>query len=61
AHDIVEAAAIAQTDLFAGGGVTESKVEQALDAVREKFGEAAVMKGRGFGKKVDPQGPSKAD
>ena len=61
AHDIVEAAAIAQTDLFAGGGVTESKVEQALDAVREKFGEAAVMKGRGFGKKVEPQGPSKAD
>jgi DNA polymerase-4 len=61
AHDLVEAGAIAQTDLFAGGGVTESKVEKALDAVREKFGDAAVMKGRGFGKKVEPQGPSKND
>ncbi len=61
AHDIVEAGAVAQTDLFASGGVTESKVEKALDAVREKFGDAAVMKGRGFGKKVEPQGPSKND
>ncbi len=42
-------------------GSTESKVEKALDAVREKFGGDAIVKGRGFGTKLERQGPSKVE
>jgi len=60
-HSLIEADQVSQTDLFGGVGPSESKVDKALDAVREKFGDAAVIKGRGFGKKIEPQGPSKAE
>ena len=33
----------------------------ALDAVREKFGDDAIVKGRGFGTKLDRQGPPKVE
>ena len=38
-----------------------SKVDKALDAVRERFGEKAIVKGRGFGIKLNRQGPSKVE
>ena len=61
AHDLVEAGQVAQGDLFGGFGPAESKVDKALDAVREKFGEDAIVKGRGFGTKLERQGPSKVE
>ena len=60
-HDLVEAGQVAQGELFGGIGSTESKVEKALDAVREKFGSAAIVKGRGLGIKLERQGPSKVE
>ena len=32
-----------------------------MDAVREKFGGDAIVKGRGFGIKLERQGPSKVE
>jgi len=61
AHDLVDASQVTQGDLFGGVGPSESKVDKALDAVREKFGDAAVIKGRGFGTKFERQGPSKLE
>lgn len=60
-HDLVEAGQVAQGELFGGIGSTESKVEKALDAVREKFGSAAIVKGRGLGIKLERQGPSEVE
>ena len=48
-HDLVEI------------GPAGSKVDKALDAVREKFGDDAIVKGRGFGIKLNRQGPSKVE
>jgi len=59
AHDLVDAGKIAQTDLFRSPDASNGKVEKALDALREKFGEEAVIKGRGFGSKAEGQGPTK--
>ena len=55
AHDLVEADQVAQGDLFSGFGPVESKVDKALDAVREKFGDDAIVRGRGFVAKLDRQ------
>ena len=41
--------------------ITEGKVDKALDAVREKFGEDTVIRGRSFGTKLQRQGPSKVE
>ncbi|MDE2667677.1 MAG: DNA polymerase IV [Acidobacteriota bacterium] len=60
-HDLVEAGQVVQGELFSGIGSTQSKVDKALDAVREKFGGDAVVKGRGFGIKLERQGPSKVE
>ena len=61
AHDLVEAGQAAQGDLFAGSAAGDDGVDKALDAVREKFGEDAIVKGRGFGTRLVRQGPSKAE
>ena len=61
AHDLVKASQVVQGDLFGGFGLAESKVDKALDAVREKFGDDAIVKGRGFGTKLERQGPSKME
>ena len=60
-HDLVEIGQVVQGDLFSGFGPTGSKVDKALDAVREKFGDDAIVKGRGFGIKLNRQGPSKVE
>ncbi|MEM7120182.1 MAG: DNA polymerase IV [Pseudomonadota bacterium] len=59
AHDLGPADAPGQIDMFGGGEAQDDKVEAALDAVRERFGEEAVVKGRGFGTKLVRQGPAK--
>ena len=61
AHNLVEIGQVIQGDLFSGFGPAGSKVDKALDAVREKFGDDAIVKGRGFGRKLNRQGPSKVE
>ena len=56
-----DAAEAAQGDLFADPAPAEDKVDKALDAVRAKFGEDAIVRGRGFGTKLVRQGPSKVE
>ena len=61
AHDLAPAAEAVQGDLFSGAAPAEEKIDKALDAVREKFGEDAIVRGRGFGTKLVRQGPSKVE
>ena len=61
AHDLVEATQVVQADLFAGAARSETGIDKAVDAVREKFGDGAIVRGRGFGVKLDRQGPSKSN
>ena len=57
AHDLVEPMQAAQGDLF-GAASSHSSVDKALDAVQEKFGDDAIVRGRGFGLKLKHQGLS---
>ena len=41
-----DAGAAAQGDLFAGPAPDDDRIDKALDAVREKFGEDAIVRGR---------------
>ena len=61
AHDMVEAGEVDQGDLFGGVSPVENRVDEALDAVRRKFGEDAIVRGRGFGTRLVRQGPSKVE
>ena len=61
AGEAVEAGGSIQGDLFGGTAPAEDKIDKALDAVREKFGEDAIVRGRGFGTKLVRQGPSKVE
>ncbi len=61
AHDLVEADRVAQDDLFGGARVGENEIDKAMDAVRDKFGDDAIVKGRGFGTKLERKGPSKVE
>ena len=60
AHDLAEAGQIVQGNLF-GDASPDGGVDKALDAVREKFGDDAIVRGRGFGVKLARQGPSKTE
>ena len=61
AHDrLVEPEQVAQGDLFGEVGRIDGKVERALDAVREKFGDDAIVRGQGFGVTLERQGLSSA-
>ena len=60
AHDLVEAGQVVQGDLF-GDASPDGGVDKALDAVRERFGDDAIVRGRGFGVKLARQGPSKTE
>ena len=60
AHDLIEAGRVVQGDLF-GAGPADNKIDKALDAVRDKFGDDAIVRGRGFGTKLVRQGPSKVE
>ena len=61
AHDLIEAGQVLQGDLFGGAGQFGSKIDKAVDAVRDRFGDGAVARGRSLVAKLDRQGPSKAD
>ena len=61
AHDLVEAGQAAQGDLFSGSAPGGDRIDEALDAVRGKFGDDAIVRGRGFGTRLLRQGPSKVE
>ena len=61
AHGLVEAGQVLQGDLFAAAGPVESKIDKVLDAVRDRFGDDAIVRGRGFGTRLKRQGLSKVD
>ena len=48
AHNLVEAGQVLQGDLFGGAGQFGSKIDNAVNAVRDRFGEDAVARGRGL-------------
>ena len=60
AHDLIDAAESPQRDLL-NDGPNEGPVDRALDSVRDRFGEAAIVQGRGFGVSLKRQGPSKVE
>ena len=61
AAPLVAADPVHQDDLFAKAeeATGETPVEQVMDAIEEKFGPRAVVRGRGFGVELKRQGPSK--
>ena len=61
AHDLVEAGQAAQGDLFSDTTPGGDRIDEALDAVRGKFGDDAIVRGRGFGTGLVRQGPSKVE
>lgn len=61
AHDLVEAAKAGQGDLFGGIVRDEDGIDEALDTVRTRFGDDAIVRGRSFGTKLVRQGPSKVE
>ena len=63
AHDLAPARTeqAAQGDLFGGVAPARDRVDEALDAVRERFGEDAIVRGRGFGTRLVRHGPSKVE
>ena len=42
AYDLIEAGRVVQDDLF-GAGPADNKIDEALDAVRNKFGEDSIV------------------
>ena len=60
AHDLIEAGQATQRDLFGSIAGDDDRIDDALDAVRDRFGDDAIVRGRGFGTRLVRQGPSKA-
>ena len=49
AHDLIEAEAHHQWDLCDDAAHGESRIDEVVDAVRNRFGDTAIGLGRGFG------------
>ncbi len=61
ARDLVDAKQVATRDLFGGIAQNDDRIDRALDTVRDRFGDDAIVRGRGFGTKLVPKGPSKVE
>ena len=61
AQRLVAASEAVQGDLFGGAGSGGRRVDTVVDAVRKKFGDRAIDRGRGFGVELKWQGPSKVE
>ena len=58
-HDLFEARHATQRDLFVGIAGDCGRIGEALDAVQDRFGDHAVVRGRAFRSGPVRQGPSK--
>ena len=58
---LVETQRLVQDDLFGGTDPAGSKVDEVLDEVRGRFGDSALLRGRGLGVELKRQGPSKVE
>ncbi len=61
AQGLVEADQRFQGDLFGGADPAGERIDEAMDAVRARFGPKAIVKGRGLGVSLKRQGPSKVE
>ena len=61
AQGLVEADSLAQGDLFGGTDPAGDRIDEAIHAVRSRFGSKAIGKGRGLGVTLKRQGPSKVE
>ena len=61
AQGLVEVDSLVQGDLFGSADPAGERVDEAMDAVRTRFGAQAIVKGRGLGVTLKRQGPSKAE
>ena len=61
AQGLVEADSLVQGDLFGGADPAGDRIDEAMDAVRARFGQKAIVKGRGLGVTLKRQGPSKIE
>jgi DNA polymerase-4 len=60
AYDLVAGGRDTQAQLFeAGPG--DGNLDEVLDGLRDRFGDDAVVRGRGFGVRLARQGPSKVE
>ena len=60
AHGLVEIGRAPQADLF-DADPGDGDLDDVVDALRDRFGEEAIVRGRGFGVKLARQGPSKVE
>ena len=60
AHDLVKVGRAPQAGLF-DAGPGDRDLDDVLDALRDRFDDDAVVRGRGFGVKLARQGPSKVE
>ena len=60
AHDLVADGRDRQAGLF-DDGRDDGNLDDVLDALRDRFGDEAVVRGRGFGVRLARQGPSKVE
>ena len=60
AYDLVADGRAPQAGLF-DAGPGEEDLEDVLDALRDRFGDDAVVRGRGLGVRLERQGPSKVE
>ena len=61
AHDLLETGYSSQRDLFGGMAGDSDRIGEALDAVRDRFGDHVVLRGGAFRSGPVRQEPSKVD
>ena len=60
AYDLAADGRAPQAGLF-DAGPDDGKLDDVLDALRDRFGDESIVRGRGFGVRLARQGPSKVE